>query len=164
MKKTTIDIEDLLSVLSDMEAEGKIKPSLTKDILKEAEKLAAEAEKLKEEEKAEKGKRPPTLIAVVCSEEQMELPVKDATFWVVKTTEEIDHNQLPGIIQQGAYNFNSTDRKAKKHPIKNLPDAMRTLKKKHYLGYVTPEGNIPKHLTKEPCITVAVPFNLNITK
>lgn len=155
-----IEMDELVDVIGEYVSKKGLDNTVKTDLIKAAEKRIQEIDAEKDVEKKTRSKKQKILIV---SEEQLNLPVRDAALYMIQTTIDLEHDQIPGIIMNAAYDFNANDKRAKKHPIQTLPDAMKTIKKKHYLGRVTPEAAIPEHLAKEPVLVVAVPFNLGLT-
>lgn len=153
-----IDLEDINSVLSDLEGEG-VDVRITNKVRKAIDERLKEIEEEKEDEVKEP--RVKSQFVIVCSDEQYDLPVRDASLWIMKVPEDKDHTTIESDLNIAAVNFNEFDRKAKKNPIKGLVDALRTLKKKHF-GHIQNSKLIPKILTPEPCIVVAAPKNITI--
>lgn len=150
MSNEKIPLEEIDSMIYSHVAAGDI-PNAAAD------KLMADFKKLIKEMEADKEDKEPRKKAqyvIVASPEDVEKYSLDKLeLFVVKTNEEYDHSVIGQNIFSAAVTFNTSDKKAKKHPIKGLSDAAATLKKKHF--DVTPETDIPKFLSKQPLIVIA---------
>lgn len=153
-----ISLDDLNSILASQEVQPE-----------KARKILAEAQKLLEEEAAEKedtkGKKNKYQFVIIASEEQLETPLKDCSLWISKIPEDGNHEKIHATIRAAAVTKNLT-KKGRKFPVKTLADAFATLKPKDYAttdisraDEIFLKGDF-KPQTKEIALVVGVPFNI----
>lgn len=152
-----ISLDDLNSILSSQE----VQPEKARKILAEAQKLLEEEAAEKEENKGKKNKYQ---FIVVASEEMMETPLKDCTLWISKIPADANHEKVHATIREAAVTKNLT-KKGRKHPVKTLADSFSTLKPKDFANTDISREDLffkgeYKQQTKEAVIVVGVPFNI----
>lgn len=110
-----IEIDLVAEVLKENEIDESLVTKIMRQLAREAEKLAAEAEAEKEPVQKKQW-------VILISDPNGALPDEDMVGWVVQIPENDNPGTVPGRIIKAAYHFNTT-RRGRKQPAKSIAEA-----------------------------------------